>query len=137
MEPQRIVGATVSLRPSTVLVVDDEEGIRRLLEYWVSALGHYVIAADSADAALEVVRSVPVHVAICDILMPHHDGLWLISELRRHHPSTAIVIATGLAEMDPAVTLGAGIAAYIVKPFNSETFAIALNVALAMQTVHT
>lgn len=99
---------------------------------WISLMGHHVIEADSAEAALEMMRSVPVHVAVCDILMPRHDGIWLIDELRREHPSTAIVIATGIDELDPAVTRRPGVAAYVVKPFDPETFTIALKVALTM-----
>lgn len=135
MEIQRIVGTAVTPQSSTILVVDDEEGIRNLLSAWISLMGHHVIEADSADAALEVMRSVPVHVAVCDILMPRRDGIWLIGELQRDYSSTAIVIATGLDEMDPAVTLGPGVAAYVVKPFDPGTVAIALKVALTMQTV--
>jgi DNA-binding NtrC family response regulator len=135
MEIQRIIGSAFDPSSSTVLVVDDEEGIRSLLTAWISSMGHHVIEADSAEAALRVMQSVPVHVAVCDILMPRQDGLWLIDELRRDYPSTAIVIATGLDELDPAVTLRPGVAAYVMKPFDPEAFTIALKVALAMQTV--
>jgi response regulator of citrate/malate metabolism len=52
--------------------------------------------------------------------MPGHDGIWLVEQMRRHHPSVAVVLATGLLEMDPMVTLRPGVVGYIVKPFNRE-----------------
>ena len=52
--------------------------------------------------------------------MPGHDGIWLIEQIGRIHPDVAIVLATGLMEMDPMVTLRPGVVGYVVKPFNRE-----------------
>ena len=104
-----------------------------MLEHWVRRLGYRPIVADSADTALDITRSMPVDVVICDLCMPHHDGLWLISTLEREQPSIAIVIASAM--IDPAATVGTRIAAYIVKPFDRNALAIALQVAQTMKTV--
>ena len=104
----------------TILVVDDDEGIRRVLTRWVSDMGYTVKAADSADKALEIMGECEVDVALCDIRMPGHDGIWLIDQARRSHPDIALVLATGLLEMDPMVTLRPGVVGYIVKPFSRE-----------------
>ena len=45
--------------------------------------------------ALELLAVTPTAVALCDLRMPGHDGLWLADQLRREHPDTAVIIATG------------------------------------------
>lgn len=107
----------------TVLVVDDDEGVRKVLTRWVSDMGYTVKSAADADTALQIVRESAIGVALCDIRMPGHDGVWLIEQIGRLHCATAIVLATGLMEMDPTVTLRPGVVGYIVKPFNREDLA--------------
>jgi DNA-binding NtrC family response regulator len=92
----------------TILVVDDDEGVRKLLARWITALGYAVKAAPDAETAVELMR------------MPGHDGIWLLEQVRRFYPGIAVVLATGLMEMDPMVTLRPGVAGYIVKPFSRE-----------------
>jgi DNA-binding NtrC family response regulator len=104
----------------TVLVVDDDEGVRKLLGRWVADLGHTVKIAPDADTALKIMHDCPIDVALCDIRMPGHDGFWLLDQVRRFYPRIAVVLATGLVEMDPMVTLRPGVAGYIVKPFNRD-----------------
>jgi DNA-binding NtrC family response regulator len=104
----------------TVLVVDDDEGVRKVLTRWVTDMGYTVKAAADADTALQMIRECPIEVALCDIRMPGHDGVWLIEQIGRLGTAPAIVLATGLMEMDPTVTLRPGVVGYIVKPFNRE-----------------
>jgi CheY-like chemotaxis protein len=118
-------------RSSTVLVVDDEDGIRRLLGHWVESLGYSVQSAGNADEALQMMQTMQVDAAVCDIRMPGHDGVWLIDQLRASYPATAIVIATGRTDMDPFVTLRSGVAGYLTKPFRVEELKKALENALA------
>jgi CheY-like chemotaxis protein len=117
-------------RAATILVVDDEDGVRRLLTHWVNSLGYTAKSAGDAGAALEVLKSTQVDVAVCDIRMPGHDGVWLIDQVRKEFPSTAVVIATGLPDMAPTVTLQSGVAGYLIKPFERQDLATVLNHAL-------
>jgi Response regulator containing CheY-like receiver, AAA-type ATPase, and DNA-binding domains len=103
-----------------VLVVDDDEGVRRVLSRWVVDMGYTVEAAADADSALDIMRERSIDVALVDVRMPGHDGIWLLDQVRRLFPETALVLATGLMEMDPMVTLRPGVVGYIVKPFNRE-----------------
>ena len=116
-EDMEIESETVT---GTILVVDDDEGVRKLLARWVAAMGYTVKVAPDAETALEVMRGFQIDVALCDVRMPGHDGIWLVDQMRRFHPSVAVVLATGLLEMDPMVTLRPGVVGYIVKPFNRE-----------------
>ncbi len=115
----------------TILVVDDDEGVRKLLSRWVADMGHTVKVAPEAHTALKIMRDYPIDVALCDIRMPGNDGIWLLDQVRRLYPGIAVVLATGLVEMDPMVTLRPGVAGYIVKPFNREAFAKALQKGMA------
>lgn len=115
MQPDLII----SKKPTgTVLIVDDDDGVRRVLTRWVTDLGYQVVAASDADTALDQMRQHAVDVALCDVKMPGRDGIWLVDQLRRGYPRTSIVMATGLTELDPMVTLRPGVVGYIVKPFN-------------------
>ena len=109
----------ISKKPTgTVLVVDDDDGVRRVMARWVADLGYQVVVAADAESALDAMRLNPVDVALCDVKMPGRDGIWLVEQMRRAFPAVSIVMATGLTELDPMVTLRPGVVGYIVKPFN-------------------
>ena len=107
----------------TILVVDDDEGVRNVLSRWVAEMGYAVKTAADADTALEIMRACPIDVALCDVRMPGHDGIWLLDQACRLCPEIALVLATGLTEMDPMVTLRPGVVGYIVKPFSRDDLA--------------
>ena len=110
-----------SERPTgTILVVDDEENVRGVLARWSAEMGYAVQAAPDADTALQLMYTHPIDVALCDMKMPGHDGFWLLDQVRRFFPSTAVVLVTGLVEIDPMVTLRPGVVGYLVKPFTRE-----------------
>jgi putative two-component system response regulator len=110
-----------SARQESVLVVDDETGIRDLMSRWLKAIGFSVKTAANAEDALQVLRSRPAAVALCDINMPGRDGLWLADRIRHEHPDTAIIMATALTDVDPAVeSLRSGVVDYLTKPFGRD-----------------
>lgn len=117
-------------RAATILVVDDEDGVRRLLTHWINSLGYTAKSAGDASDAIEMLKSMPIDVAVCDIRMPGHDGVWLIDQVRKDFPATAVIIATGLPDMAPMVTLQSGIAGYLIKPFERQDLATVINHAL-------
>ena len=112
-----------------VLVVDDEDGIRQLIRDRLVWFGYSVEAAASADAALAVLATTRIDVAVCDIRMPGKDGVWLMSQINERHPDTAIVIATGIQDMPPSVTLGPGVVSYLRKPFDADQLGAAVRQA--------
>jgi CheY-like chemotaxis protein len=114
-----------------ILVVDDDPGVRAVLRRWITTLGYRVLVAATADEALALLRSGDVEVAICDIRMPGHDGVWLVDRLRHEYPLTSIVLATGIADMDPHLTLQTGVVNYLVKPFDAIMLGRAIEEALA------
>lgn len=112
---------------SSVLVVDDEEPIRTLLRRRLESWGYNVREAGSATEALERMLSEPSAIAIIDIRMPGHDGLWLTERIRDQWPGTAIIIATA-ADDTEAIKRSRNLGAvdYVLKPFQQELLRQAL-----------
>jgi len=108
-------------RPAArVLIVDDEESICTLLTRVLEPLGYEIDIFTDADSTLAAVKDSPADVVVCDIRMPGHDGVWLIDQLQQRYPATAIVIVTGIQDLDPRLTLRPGVIAYLAKPFEAE-----------------
>jgi len=112
-----------------VLIVDDEEPLRRLFQNWVEAEGAEVIEAATAEEGLALAKSggAPA-VALCDIRLPGKDGVWLAEQLHAGFPETVVLMTTGVLEFSAAVnSLQAGVLDYLVKPFSRERLTEAVN----------
>ena len=115
MQPKRLISEK---HPTArILVVDDEESVCRILARTLAPLGYAVDVALDADTALDTMKTRPANVAVIDIRMPGHDGLWLIERLQERYPETAVVIVTGVRDLDPRLTLRPAVIGYITKPF--------------------
>jgi response regulator RpfG family c-di-GMP phosphodiesterase len=106
---------------ASVLIVDDENGVRDLMTRWLKSGGLSVTTASSADEALGRVAADPPAVALCDIRMPGHDGMWLAERIRRCCPETAVIMASGVQDIDVAIeSLRHGVVDYLTKPFGRD-----------------
>jgi DNA-binding NtrC family response regulator len=113
-----------------VLIVDDEESIRRLVSKWTDISGYEVKAASSAESALLMMHAWTADIVVCDIRMPRYSGVWLIEHLRTLYPSTAIIVSTGYGEIDPALMVRARITGYLAKPYDRATLINSLERAM-------
>lgn len=108
-------------RAHSVLIVDDENGMRDLMARWLQSGGYTVTTAANAEEALGRLEASPPAVALCDIRMPGHDGVWLAERIRQQYPETAVIMATGVQDVEPAVqTLRQGVIDYLTKPFGRD-----------------
>ena len=111
-----------------VLVVDDQRLVRESLVRWLKSLGYLAVAVETADQAIqEITRRLPVAV-IADVVMPIHDGLWLLEEIRVRWPSLPVIMASG-ASLDEHALVSAkrlGANDFIAKPFGREVLFQAL-----------
>jgi putative two-component system response regulator len=112
---------------TSVLIVDDEPAVRDLMARWVSALGLRPWTASNANEALASMRTRHYDLAVIDVMMPGHDGLWLAAELRRKHPHTAVIVATAHTELLDGDAQQAPIADFLIKPFQRERFVLAVD----------
>ncbi len=107
-------------RGRSVLIVDDENGARDLMARWLESGGYAVTTASSAEEALGRLEASPPAVALCDIRMPGHDGLWLAERIREQYPETAVIMATGVHDAGQTVTKQQGVIDYLTKPFGRD-----------------
>jgi response regulator RpfG family c-di-GMP phosphodiesterase len=108
----------------TILVVDDEPQIRAVISRWAESFGYTAQQAPGADAALSMMENASISVALCDVRMPGHDGLWLTGEIRGRHPDTAVILATGVDDGRVAQRgRDLGAMDYLVKPFDGDRLA--------------
>ncbi|MFQ5740976.1 MAG: HD domain-containing phosphohydrolase [Acidobacteriota bacterium] len=114
-----------------VLVVDDEPLVRSLLCKYLLAKGFVCSSASTGAEALEKLEAQPYGLVITDIHMPGLTGVELLAHLRRRHPNMAVIMITGMAELDTAVqTLKQGASDYLTKPFNLEQVTVSVDRAL-------
>ena len=66
----------------SILVVDDEVGVRDLMTRWLESGGSRVATVSTAEEALDAMETAPPAVALCDIRLPGRDGLWLAERIR-------------------------------------------------------
>jgi PAS domain S-box-containing protein len=85
----------------TVLAVDDDELVLTNTAAMLEDLGHRVIVASSAEAALKALARHGVDLVITDYAMPHITGLALAKQIATRHPDLPVVLATGYAELPP------------------------------------
>src|SRR5207342_3221892 len=108
-------------RRGTILVVDDEEIMREILETLLVREGYSVRVASSGAEGLELARSLPFDAASVDIMMPGLDGIATLDELKRIDEDLAVVIITAYASVESAISaMKSGAFDYVAKPFKNE-----------------
>jgi cyclic di-GMP phosphodiesterase len=115
-----------------VLVVDDEEPVRRMIARMVTSGGEWECetAADAAEARMLLARR-GFSLVICDVNMPGESGTDLTRWIRKHHPDVAVLMATGIDDPQLAQSvLELGAYGYLVKPFKRHE--VQINVANAL-----
>lgn len=111
-----------------ILIVDDEEHIRRTFQMRLADWGHEVFDAPDGDAALKILKSVECQVAITDLRMPGISGEELVRLIREQFPSTEVVVITGYASVESAVcVMKYGARDFFIKPLNFEHVRIVLD----------
>jgi putative two-component system response regulator len=115
-----------------LLVIDDEPLIRELMIEILADAGHDVVGAETATAALELLRETDFELVISDIMMPGLSGLELLETLREIRPSLPVVLVTGAGtyqQLRDALTRGAG--GLVLKPFTHGELIAAVDETLA------
>jgi DNA-binding response OmpR family regulator len=84
-----------------ILVVDDEELVRTLLEQVLTREGHIVMCAANGDEALRCLREQPTDLMITDLIMPGKEGIETITDARREFPDMKIIAMSGGGRVGP------------------------------------
>ena len=117
--PSSRAAMTASLpAKETILVVDDEASIRRILETRLTMIGYQVVTASDGLEALEAFRHSSPDLVVLDVMMPKLDGYGVCQELRKES-DVPIVMLTALGDVADRITgLELGADDYVVKPFS-------------------
>jgi len=114
--------------PHTILIVDDEAGIRTVLAISLSDMGHRVCCAETGEQALEMLAENHPSIVLTDIKMPGMDGVGLLQAIKRSHPDIEVIMMTGHGDMDLAVkSLAYQATDFITKPISAEALEIAIH----------
>ncbi len=118
-------------KKGVILLVDDEEMIRRLLSQKLSAEGYRCQQAANAEQALEKLKDDSIELVILDIRMPGKSGVELLPEIKAKYSDTAVVMATAVDDANTAINcMKAGAYDYVTKPFNLEEVSFSVRRAL-------
>src|SRR5687767_15081202 len=107
-------------RSGTILIIDDEEIMREILETLLVREGYEVRVVASGAEGIEVARSVPLEAAIVDMMMPGMDGLQVLQELKKLDDDLPVLMITAFASVESAINaMKRGAFDYITKPFKN------------------
>jgi DNA-binding NtrC family response regulator len=113
-----------------VLIIDDEESMRRMLRLVLQREGYLVEEAGSGKAGLDLLRERPTDLVLCDIRMPEMDGIEFLGELQQRNIATTVIMMSAYGSIDTAVEcLKRGAYDYVSKPFKPDEIMLALRKA--------
>jgi CheY-like chemotaxis protein len=129
--PMRSDPAVERQAGSTILVVDDEDVIRRMAKTALERLGYQVLTATNGREAVELFASDPdrVQIVLLDMMMPVMGGEEALRRLLEIRPSLPVLAMSGFHEREAKQRFGAGIAGFVQKPFTAGQLAIKLTAA--------
>jgi signal transduction histidine kinase len=110
-----------------ILLVDDEEGIRKVLGISLSDSGYQVFTAKSGEEALQIFKEQAPPIVMTDIKMPGMDGIELLRRMKGENPDAEVIMITGHGDMELAIqSLKHEATDFITKPINDDALEIAL-----------
>jgi two-component system KDP operon response regulator KdpE len=115
---------------ATILVIDDEPQIRRVLRATLSSRGYVIVDAKTGEEGIELTRKDKPDLILLDVNMPGMGGLEACREIRRGSNAPIIMLTVRNAERDKVAALDAGADDYVVKPFGIEELLARVRAAL-------
>jgi len=106
-----------------VLIVDDEEDIRKIIRLQLSGTRFEILEAEGAEQAVELLKdnALTVDVIICDVRMPRISGVEAVAYFRQNFPATPVLVLTGFPDLNLAVEfMKEGVLDYLVKPVEKD-----------------
>ncbi len=121
----------MSMTDKTILLVDDDASLRRVLAHHLSEAGYQVLTAANGKEGLEVFTSQQVEMVITDIQMPELSGLELMRRISVMSPDVVALVITAFGSIETAVeAMKLGAYDYITKPFNREELLLTVSKGL-------
>ena len=103
----------------TILIIEDEAKMRRLLELNLGEDGFKTLSAPDAETGLKLLASEPVHLVLTDLKLPGMGGLELLQAVKQQNAALPVVVMTAYGSVETAVeAMKAGASDYVLKPFS-------------------
>src|SRR6202161_2372879 len=103
----------------TILIIEDEAKMRRLLELNLGEDGFKTLSAGDAETGLKLLASEPVHLVLTDLKLPSMNGMEFLQTAKRQHAALPVVVMTAFGTVETAVeAMKAGASDYVLKPFS-------------------
>lgn len=117
---------------STILVVDDKPGARKLLQQLLGKSGYSVVEAEDEEVAIEYLKNNSFDLILTDVRMKQHDsGIAILAEAKKNYPDTPVILMTAFGTVMQAVqAMKGGAEDYIEKPVKNEELLIKVERAL-------
>lgn len=120
-----------------ILLVDDDDALRKALRLTLLKLGHEVLEAHNGNEALHLYAAEPPDLVMTDIIMPEKEGLETILELKRLHPPVKIIAMSGGGRANAIdylkIARQMGVSKTLNKPFSADAMAAAIRDVLAAE----
>jgi len=124
------------MKRSKILVIDDDESLRRVLEYNLAQEGYAVLTAASGEQGLDLLRKEGADLVLTDVRMAGMDGLQVMEAVRKSDPNVQVIIITAFGTIEMAVeAMKAGAFHYISKPFNRDELKLTIRKALELKAL--
>ena len=122
------------MRHRRILVVDDDESLRRITQIQLEEAGYQVVTASNGNQALTSIEEEEPALVISDLRMPGLSGLDLLRQTRSAHPETTVILITAFGTVETAVeAMRAGAYDYITKPIDPDELILMVNRAMERQ----
>lgn len=119
-----------------ILIVDDEENVRQMLNTAFTLSGHQTFCAANGAEGLRLFRDSQPDVVLMDIRMPELNGLEALSQMHVINPKIPVILMTAYAAVETAVeALRSGAFDYVIKPFDLDELNMVINRALQLQSM--
>jgi DNA-binding NtrC family response regulator len=125
-----------------ILIIDDEDKMRRVLELQLQTVGYDVSHAGTAEAGLALLKGSaeehPFVLAITDLRMPGKDGMYFLNQARATYPSMPVIVMTAYGTIETAISaMKAGASDYLLKPFSLEDMLMTVEKVLELTALRT
>ena len=112
---------------SKLLIIDDEEGIRKVLTLSLASDGYDVSAAAGGEEGIEIFKKESPSIILTDIKMPGMDGVETLKKIKELNPDAEVIMITGHGDMDLAIeALKLDASDFLNKPIKDEALSVAL-----------
>ena len=117
-----------------ILLIDDDESLRRVTEYNLSSKGFKVITAQSGKQGLEYFETYSPDIVVSDVKLGDMNGIDLLEQIKKKSPDTPVIIITAFGSIEMAVqTMHKGAFNFITKPFDRDTLILSCKKALELK----